>query len=71
MDKDIRPCYAGSKSSGERLKRGIMHARTLIREALGEIDRSSATLSSSGEGGGGSSRNNSEERIMGKYPKLQ
>ena len=27
MSKDIRPCYAGSKSSAERLKRGIVYAR--------------------------------------------
>ena len=31
MSKDIRPCYAGSKSSAERLKRGIVYARILVR----------------------------------------
>ena len=30
MSKDIRPCYAGSKSSAERLKRGIVYARILV-----------------------------------------
>lgn len=59
MDKDIRPSYAGSKSSIERLKRGIVHSRVLIREALAEIERSSH-------------RNNTEERqTVAKYPKLE
>ena len=58
MEKDIRPAYASSKSSIERLKRGIVHGRVLIREALAEIERSSQ-------------RSNSEERQMiKKYPKL-
>lgn len=39
MSKDIRPSYAGSKSSAERLKRGIAHARILVREAEIEADR--------------------------------
>ena len=39
MGKDIRPTYAGSKTSTERLKRGIMHARILVRECLMECDR--------------------------------
>jgi len=30
MSKDIRPTYAGSKSSAERLKRGIVYARILV-----------------------------------------
>ena len=41
MGKDIRPTYACSKSSAERLKRGIIHARILVRECLMEIERSS------------------------------
>jgi len=41
IGKDIRPTYAGSKSSAERLKRGIVHARILVREALMEAERSS------------------------------
>ena len=40
IGKDIRPTYAGSKSSAERLKRGIVHARILVREALMEAERS-------------------------------
>lgn len=39
MGKDIRPTYAGSKSSAERLKRGIVHARILLRECLMETER--------------------------------
>lgn len=34
------PCYAGSKSSAERLKRGIVYARILVRECLVEAERS-------------------------------
>ncbi|TRY68459.1 hypothetical protein TCAL_14206 [Tigriopus californicus] len=41
MGKDIRPSYAGSKSSAERLKRGIIHARILVRESLLEVERAS------------------------------
>ena len=40
IGKDIRPTYAGNKSSAERLKRGIVHARILVREALMEAERS-------------------------------
>jgi len=43
MGKDIRPTYAGSKTSSERLKRGIMHARILVRECLMECDRAART----------------------------
>ena len=32
MGKDIRPTYACSKSSAERLKRGIIHARILVQQ---------------------------------------
>merc|ERR1719334_2563996 len=39
MGKDIRPTYAGSKMSSERLKRGIVHARILVRECLMECER--------------------------------
>lgn len=38
--KDIRPTYAGSKSSAERLKRGIVYARILVRDCLMETERS-------------------------------
>ncbi|XP_077995756.1 cyclin-dependent kinase 2-associated protein 1-like [Glandiceps talaboti] len=41
MGRDMRPTYAGSKSSTERLKRGIIHARALVRECLVEAERSS------------------------------
>lgn len=40
IGKDIRPSYTGSKSSSERLKRGIMNARVLVRECLSEVERS-------------------------------
>ncbi|XP_067910629.1 cyclin-dependent kinase 2-associated protein 1 isoform X1 [Heterodontus francisci] len=39
LGKDIRPTYAGSKSAMERLKRGIIHARGLVRECLAETER--------------------------------
>lgn len=38
MGRDIRPTYSGSRSSTERLKRGIVHARILIRECLLEAE---------------------------------
>lgn len=38
MSRDIRPAYAGSKSSIERLKRDLVQARTLVKESLVEID---------------------------------
>lgn len=41
MAKDVRPSYAGSKSSAERLKRAITHARILVREALVEVEKAS------------------------------
>ena len=40
LGKDIRPTYAGSKVSSEKLKRGIVHARILVRECLMECERS-------------------------------
>merc|ERR1712203_529593 len=43
MSKDIRPTYAGSKSSAERLKRGIVYARILVRDCLMETERSART----------------------------
>ena len=36
IGKDLRPSYAGSRCSAERLKRSIINARTLIRECLNE-----------------------------------
>ncbi|XP_029918216.1 cyclin-dependent kinase 2-associated protein 2 isoform X1 [Myripristis murdjan] len=43
MSREIRPTYAGSKSAMERLKRGIIHARALVRECLAETERSART----------------------------
>ena len=40
MGRDLRPTYSGSRSSAERLKRGIVHARILVRECLLETERS-------------------------------
>lgn len=40
MGRDLRPTYSGSRSSTERLKRGLVHARILIRECLQETERS-------------------------------
>ncbi|XP_055374857.1 cyclin-dependent kinase 2-associated protein 1 [Condylostylus longicornis] len=40
MGRDIRPTYTGSRNSTERLKRGIVHARILVRECLMETERS-------------------------------
>lgn len=39
MGRDIRPTYAASRTSAERLKRGIVHARILVRECLLECER--------------------------------
>ncbi|XP_026643644.1 cyclin-dependent kinase 2-associated protein 1-like [Microtus ochrogaster] len=39
LGKEIRPTYAGSKSAMERLKRGIIHARSLVRECLAKTER--------------------------------
>lgn len=40
MGKDVRPSYSGSRTSAERLKRGIVNARILVRECLIETERS-------------------------------
>ncbi|KAL3272348.1 hypothetical protein HHI36_013828 [Cryptolaemus montrouzieri] len=40
MGREVRPTYAGSRSSAERLKRGIVNARILVRECLLETERS-------------------------------
>lgn len=39
LKKDVRPTYAGSKTSSERFKRNINLARIEIRHCLQEIDR--------------------------------
>ena len=43
MGRDIRPTYSGGRSSAERLKRGIVHARILVRECLMECERAART----------------------------
>uniref|UniRef100_L7N1T7 Cyclin-dependent kinase 2-associated protein n=1 Tax=Myotis lucifugus TaxID=59463 RepID=L7N1T7_MYOLU len=39
LGKEIRPTYAGSKSVMERLKRGLIHMRGLVRECLAETEQ--------------------------------
>lgn len=39
LGKDIRPTYAGSRGAPERLKKGIMTAKNLVRECLIESER--------------------------------
>lgn len=43
MGKDIRPTYANTKSSNERLKRHIVTSRILVRECLMECERAART----------------------------
>ncbi|GFO06774.1 cyclin-dependent kinase 2-associated protein [Plakobranchus ocellatus] len=43
MGRDIRPTYSGNRTSTERLKRSIVHARILVRECLMECERSART----------------------------
>ncbi|XP_019760340.1 cyclin-dependent kinase 2-associated protein 1 isoform X1 [Dendroctonus ponderosae] len=40
MGKEVRPTYAGSRTSAEKLKRSIISARLLVRECLVETERS-------------------------------
>ncbi|XP_053210121.1 cyclin-dependent kinase 2-associated protein 1-like [Panonychus citri] len=49
MSKDVRPIYSGSKTSTDRFKRGLIHARVLIRECILEMERGGG-----GERSGGS-----------------
>ncbi|CAD5229348.1 unnamed protein product [Bursaphelenchus okinawaensis] len=42
LGKDIRPTYTGNRNCSERLKRGLVHARILVRECLVEIERNAA-----------------------------
>merc|ERR1712178_593357 len=39
LGKDIRPTYAGSRGAPERLKKGIVTAKNLVRECLIETER--------------------------------
>lgn len=43
MGREVRPAYAGNRASTERLKRGVAHARLLVREAMVESERAAAT----------------------------
>lgn len=40
MGKEVRSAYAGNKTSVERLKKGIVHAKYLVGECLMEAERS-------------------------------
>ncbi|KAF7286848.1 cyclin-dependent kinase 2-associated protein 1-like [Rhynchophorus ferrugineus] len=40
MGREVRPTYAGSRSSAERLKRNLVSARILVRECLIETEKS-------------------------------
>lgn len=40
LGHEVRPTYAGSRTSIEKIKRGIVHARILVRECLVETERS-------------------------------
>uniref|UniRef100_A0A7E4V9V8 BHLH domain-containing protein n=1 Tax=Panagrellus redivivus TaxID=6233 RepID=A0A7E4V9V8_PANRE len=39
LNKDIRPTYAGNRNCAERLKRGLNHAKVLIRECQLELEK--------------------------------
>lgn len=39
LGRDIRPSYAGNRISAERIKRGIVHARILVKECLVETEK--------------------------------
>ncbi|XP_053204743.1 cyclin-dependent kinase 2-associated protein 1-like [Panonychus citri] len=39
MSRDVRPIYSGSKTSTDRFKRGMIHAKVLIRECILELER--------------------------------
>lgn len=45
LGKEVRLTYAGSKSAMERLKRGIIHAQSLVRECLAETERNARSYS--------------------------
>lgn len=40
VGREIRPSYAGNKISAERVKRGIIQARIVVRECLVETEKS-------------------------------
>jgi len=39
LGREIKPTYAGSKMSQDRLRKGIMHARELVRGCLSEVEK--------------------------------
>jgi len=39
LGREIKPTYAGSKMSQDRLRKGIMHARELVRGCLAEVEK--------------------------------
>ena len=49
LGREVRPAYAGNRASSERLKRGIAHARSLVREAMMECEREAAVAAAEGE----------------------
>ena len=40
LGHEVRPTYAGSRTAAEKIKRGIVHARILVRECLVETEKS-------------------------------
>ncbi|KAF7633069.1 hypothetical protein Mgra_00007563 [Meloidogyne graminicola] len=40
LGKDIRPTYNGNRNCQERLKRGIVQARLMVRECMAELEKS-------------------------------
>ncbi|XP_076240959.1 cyclin-dependent kinase 2-associated protein 1-like [Calliopsis andreniformis] len=40
LGHEVRPTYAGSRTATEKIKRGIVHARILVRECLVETEKS-------------------------------
>lgn len=50
LGKDVLPTYNGNRNSQERLKRGIIQARLMVRECMGELEKSRQTGTSSAAG---------------------
>lgn len=46
LGKDIRPTYTGNRNCAERLKRGINHARALVKECLHEVEKNNRSATS-------------------------
>lgn len=45
LGKDVKPTYTANRNCAERLKRGIIHARVLVRECLHEIEKNNRNAS--------------------------